>query len=1522
MKIYLYLSGMIADFNLPTMVSGSFSFDIDDEENKLINIESRNNKWVLYSTDEVSVIVSGNKVDQLELLPNRYYIVRRKNINYLVYVTDVFDNTFLTYTYSNQLNLIIGNDPNCNICFKNSLIKGVACTVTLENGNMILTTFNTPIYVNNKAIKENKTKIKIGDSINIYGLKVILNGNLLLINNPLSAVSINPTTSNIQRYNVPTQEKPTDIDIKDVDLYTKDDYYSKSPRIRRLIETKEIEFSQPPKPEGEQEMPLLLTIGPTITMAVVAVIRFVNSLTKVMNGTGTFQSEFLQIMSSAAMLLTSILWPTLTKKFNKKLKEKKNRELMEKYTRYLNGKRTELSNEELKQREILNENFISVEKCLEFIDQGKINFWDKRIEQNDFLEVYLGDGDVPLDVEINFPEEGFTVDEDNLKKQAEALVKEYEYIKNVPVSYSFYENKITALMGNPTQMYGIMNNILLQLMTFYTYEDLKIVVFTNEINKGKWSYLKYLNHSFSNDKNVRFFSTNSETAKALSDYLCFEIQTRAENAQENGFSGKPYYLIITDDYYQIKRLGITKALTEIDVNLGFSLVIMEQKMNKLPSKCSNFINMSKGASGILLNSFEDQKQITFHDRINYDIDMMQVVKKLSNIPIEFEENTGGLPESLTFLEMEKVGKVEQLNVLNRWNTNDSTQTLKAEIGVDEIGNLMYLDLHEKYHGPHGLIAGMTGSGKSEFIITYILSMAINYSPDDIAFILIDYKGGGLAGAFENKVTGVTLPHLAGTITNLDKAEMDRTLVSIDSEVKRRQKIFNDARDKLGESTIDIYKYQRFYKEGKLDEPCPHLFIICDEFAELKSQQPGFMDNLISVARIGRSLGVHLILATQKPTGVVNDQIWSNTKFRVCLKVQDAGDSKEMLKRPEAASIKQAGRFYLQVGYDEYFALGQSGWCGAKYYPSETIVKNVDKSINFIDDIGNFIKSIQAGKNTKIEAQGEQLAAIMKVIIEVSEMTGKKARRLWLNNIDPIILVDDLEKKYNVTKKDYDVTAIIGEYDAPEKQEQGLLTYSLREQGNTIIYGNDEVEREKLVTSILYSTCKNYLSNEFNAYVVDYGSETLRMFESFPQVGGMVFLGEDERIRNLFKLIKEEIQKRKKILVDYGGSLDIYNEKNTVKLPQIMFVLNNYESIIDSYPDISEEVIKMARDSERYGISIIIVCANVSSIGRRLAQSFNNRYVLHFTDSDDYYSVFSKKANAPRNILGRGLVNNNGIHEYQTASIVGDEENPIEYVTTVCEKVKSIDTNKAPSIPALPEKVTLDLVEKYITTLSEVPVGINKQSLKIEKFNFLEYPMTNILANKLNNINCFMDSLMDVLIRINDLNIFFIDTTQLLPSVKEKNFNGKVVNYYDGNFEEVFDKILEIQKDANNANAKMLYIIYGIDKLRNKLDTKKLDELFTENKANDNCTVLCCDSAKGIKAIEMEAWYSKVRNNTDGLWVGSGMGDQQAFRLTRVAKELNAKYNNNFGFYISEGDARLIKCIEFNDMLGEGDQDEE
>ena len=148
-----------------------------------------------------------------------------------------------------------------------------------------------------------------------------------------------------------------------------------------------------------------------------------------------------------------------------------------------------------------------------------------------------------------------------------------------------------------------------------------------------------------------------------------------------------------------------------------------------------------------------------------------------------------------------------------------------------------------------------------------------------------------------------------------------------------------------------------YREGKIKEPMPHLLVVCDEFAELKQQQPEFMSELISTSRIGRSLGVHLILATQKPSGVVDDQIWSNARFKVCLKVQTEVDSNEMLKRPDAAFIKETGRFYFQVGNNELFEYGQSAWSGAKYIPVEHVRNKIDDSVNFISNSGLVLKTV-------------------------------------------------------------------------------------------------------------------------------------------------------------------------------------------------------------------------------------------------------------------------------------------------------------------------------------------------------------------------------------------------------------------------------------------------------------------------------------------------------------------------------------------------------------------------------------
>jgi len=1510
MRIYLYLSSKIYDYLLPDEISGSFSFDPEDDENKLINIEARNAKWVIYSTDSSKVYVNNEVIEAKELEINQYYVIEKDNKKYLLYTKiNKFDG-ILSFKYPEKNNITIGTSDNKSIVYNNAYFASSEVAIYIDKDKLkIESSGNNLTYINNIFQSTNEAYLTYGDEIDLLGLRIIFYKDFFVVCNAFN-VTISDELKN-SAYILPALTKQEEIEIKDRELYKKEDYFFKSPRIRRSIEKKDIIFSRPPRTNLDYEIPLILTVGPMLTMGIISVVNLVNAILRIVLKQTTLANSWSSLVTSGIMFISMLTWPLITRLYQRHIRKKRIKDAVDKYTKYLDEKKVVLEQEHTLQRSILFENLLTIDECLKIIDNKKLNFWDKRLDQNDFLTLRLGYGNIPLEANIRYSKEDFSIEENDIKAKVEALIEEYKYLKNVPIGYSFYENKITAIMGNRYKSVSLLNNIILQLLTFYSYEDIKIVMFTNKDNERDWEYLKYLNHCFSNDKTVRFFASDNENIKNISEYLEFELNMRISQRQNSNDKTppKPYYIILTDDYEKIKRYNFVDLMTESDKNIGFSLIILENRLGNLPSKCNNFINIGTKNSGILKNAYEKQEQIDFIDEIHYNLDMMGISKMLSNIPIEFESSISSLPNTITFLEMEKVGKVEQLNILNRWNTNDPTRSLKAAVGVDHLGDLMYLDLHEKQHGPHGLIAGMTGSGKSEFIITYILSMAINYSPDYVSFILIDYKGGGLAFAFENKQTGVSLPHLAGTITNLDKVEMDRTLVSIDSEIKRRQKVFNEARDILGESTIDIYKYQRYYKEGRLKEAVPHLFIICDEFAELKSQQPEFMDNLISVARIGRSLGVHLILATQKPSGVVNDQIWSNSRFRVCLKVQDENDSKEVLKRSDAAYLKQVGRYYLQVGLDEYFAQGQSAWCGAKYYPSDKIVKQIDKSLNFINDSGQVIKSVEASNNnSKVQASGEQLSAIMSSVIKIANETNKKANRLWLDNIPDVILESELEQEYNVVSNPYNVKAIIGKYDAPEIQKQGLVEYDFVNDGNTIIYGIDGIEKEMLLNEIIYSSTKRHTFEELNYYIIDYGSESLGRWSNLPHVGGVIYSSEPEEFNNLFKLIKEELKKRKKLFTSYGGDYKNY-VKSKNKLPLKVVIINNYDSVYESNQNIYDELPELVRDSSRYGIVFIITANAINSVHNRISQNFSNIYVLKLKDSSDYTGIFNVRTKlVPKENLGRGLANCEGIHEFQTASIVKIEDELNDFIRDYVEKQDEMEKEKAQIVPILPEIVRYDNVKNSFKGIECVPIGISKEELNVVTVDYLENIGNIISSNKIDNTQNFMLSLISLLSAIPNFNLFIIDVLQTFNFDKDK-----YPNYYNTNFDNVINELTKyVDRLINNANdTKGIIIIYGISKLLNKLtNAKDIEELFKLLKKYEKIGVIIVDDAVKIKKMMYESWFSSTFDNNNGIWIGRGISDQGLIRLSGVNKEMMKDIKNDMGYFVRDGLPNLCRLIDF------------
>lgn len=538
MKIYLFLPTSLMCFKLPYTVSGNFSFDPNPfEENKLIHIETYNGKWVLYRSDDTKIMVNKQYCDKVFLEENQFYYIEKDNTRYVLYTSSLAFSGKKIYSYSEEFTL--GNLSSHTIYYNCGFLNGLTINFLYQNHQLTMKkTGDVYVYINKKRLEEDVYKISSGDELDIYGLNIIFLNGMFMVSDKDNII-INE--SKLIPFKVPEKANPENKEVKDIELYKKEDMFSKSPRIRRVIKTKEIKLSTPPREESGKDLPLVLTIGPMLTMGVMSITMFLNTLSRVTSGETTYDKVLPQLITSGAMIVSMLFWPFLIQWYNRFQKRKTKKMIIRKYTKYLDTKKIELNKERELQKNILLENLITIEDCIQNIYNHNVNFWDKRVDQSDFLNVRLGIGEVPLDVKIDYPEDGFTIDESVLKDRADDLVKEFKYISNVPVGYSLYESRITAIMGLISKTIPFTQNILLQLITFYSYEDLKIVLFTNEEREKDWFFLRFLNHNFTNEKDMRFLATSKETAKELADYLYYILNLRKNIKKDDDTPHKPHY---------------------------------------------------------------------------------------------------------------------------------------------------------------------------------------------------------------------------------------------------------------------------------------------------------------------------------------------------------------------------------------------------------------------------------------------------------------------------------------------------------------------------------------------------------------------------------------------------------------------------------------------------------------------------------------------------------------------------------------------------------------------------------------------------------------------------------------------------------------------------------------------------------------------------------------------------------------------------------------------------------------------
>lgn len=1037
--------------------------------------------------------------------------------------------------------------------------------------------------------------------------------------------------------------------------------FNRNTRIRKQFSDEKIEILDAPEIPRKPQSNIVISLMPSLGMlALVIVVR----------GFMSTSSGSYIIMSVCSMSL-GVVTSIISFISGKKQYKKECADRIEKYTNYIEKKKLEVSTVRQEELENLKEMYCDVEQDVETAVHFDRRLFERTTEDEDFLSVYLGEGTILSNRQIDFKKQDCLEVGDELTDMPEKIYELFENIDRAPICMDLNHSNAVGIVGNREDLYGMFKNVVIDLAVRQYYGDVSIYLLVDDEQKYSWTRL--LPH-LSNNSGIRNIVFNNESKNNIFESLYRELTWREQNKEI------PYRcVVLVENEFGIKNHPISRYIENAS-ELGVSFVFFEGSEEELPLHCDEIVKLKSGTEGEICKAEDGSQLQRFQYHTITDVEAEAVVKKLAPVYCEEISLENSLRKNITLFELLHIFAVEDLNLGQRWQTSEIYKTMAAPLGVNAKDEVVSLNLHEKAHGPHGLVAGTTGSGKSEILQSYILSAATIYHPYEIGFVIIDFKGGGMVNQFRN------LPHLIGAITNIDGNEVQRSLKSIKAELMKRQSLFAQA----GVNHID--KYIQLYKERKVSVALPHLVIIVDEFAELKAEQPEFMKELISAARIGRSLGVHLILATQKPSGVVDGQIWSNSRFKLCLKVQSKEDSNEVLKTPLAAEIKEPGRAYLQVGNNEIFELFQSAYSGAPATMDENEGSKEFKiaQLNFAG-----MKKVvyKKEKTKKKDSQSKnQLDAIVDYIDSYCKKTGiEKLPNICMPPLPEVLYYESAKRR-----ETEEIFANLGILDDPDRQSQDKLEINVTAQ-NFMIIGSAQSGKTNILQSIIRSLAENYTPEEVNLYIVDFGSMILRNFAGLNHCGGVVCVSDDEKLKNLFKLLNTELVKRKEKLAEAGvSSFAAYKEAGKTDIPQIVVLIDNLTALKEMYLQDEDFLLPLCRDGIAVGITFIVANVQTTGIGYRYLNNFEGRMTLFCNETSEYGLMFEGCRMKLPNIPGRSLVQlNKNVFECQMyLSFEGEKE--FERVQEIQKFVKEQNEKyvgqKANVIPEIPKELNAAYVE--------------------------------------------------------------------------------------------------------------------------------------------------------------------------------------------------------------------------------------
>lgn len=1084
-----------------------------------------------------------------------------------------------------------------------------------------------------------------------------------------------------------------------------DSTFIRSPRLLSQIDKRIINIEKPPQASGNPQFNWLsILITPMSSVVLMLVLVLVLGMSPVM------------LIMSGAMSVVSAVVAVFTYRKQKKEHYQKDTQIASKYHEYLNKLTKKISQEHEKELETTLTANLSPEQCLNIATDRSRQLWERIPTDEDFLVARVGMGIIEASVSASFHQTQVVLEENPLEKEAKEIADRSRTIPNAPILCNMLTSKQIGLVGNRTDELSLVRNIIVELTTSHSYDELKIVALVPEKEEHQWAWMRWLPHCMDNQRNKRYIFTSLEDAdEALSEID--EILNRRKNdcGEWGGLdlsSNIPHYLFIVATTSWIEKHSIRKHFVT-DSEIGCSTIFIGSKINMLPKECDLILEIS-GIKGCMYSKSDAS------NRTEFTLDSFSVEKaesfarSLAPVITETDSDSRSLPTGVSFLKGYGVETPEQLNINDRWINAETFKTLSVPIAVSSGGDVFEFDIHEKKHGVNGIVAGMPGSGKTEMVQSWLLSLAANFSPQDVSFVLIDFKGTGMIAPFR------TLPHLAGSISNLDK-NINRNLIAIQSEVHRREAII----DKYSNQSIkNVNDLNRSFAHGLVPERLPILLIVIDEFAEFKKNFPNFGAEIDSLTSKGRALGIFVVIMTQKPAGVVSSKSEDNIKFRWCLRVANYSASREMLGRPDAAKISNPGRAFVKVGEDDVYEEVQSFWSGAPYSHAATTEVKTFIPISRVKLNGKrFPCEIKENydRSTTVETE---IDAVVQYITDYCRLNNIPcADKVWTDQLPERIALPVLvDEGFNGTAwPDTEKTMpAIGLLDDPASQEQRPLTLDFASLGHTVIYGAPVTGKTTLLQTLVMSLATSRKPDEVSIYIMDFGGWNMNVLHDIPHIGGIANDNNPDRLNKLIVLVNDILSERMEMFSkagvgNIGAYREILGENSQSKLPDIFLIVDNFGAMIKMYPDFDTFFINLTSKGSNYGIYLVATAGTTNTVPMKISQNIKSIIALQLIDKSDYtYTVGKVSAVLPA-VTGRGYIKGYPPLEFQTAlPAIGDTDKQVsDNVRSIAKAMSQCWNGVLPDvIPEMPDVIPYGSVKA-----DGIVLGLSKDKIRPVVFDY-------------------------------------------------------------------------------------------------------------------------------------------------------------------------------------------------------------